>query len=36
MMFGSPWTGALYGGIAGLVLGLIPGEVRSQKKKDVE
>jgi hypothetical protein len=36
MMLGSPWTGALSGGIVGLVLGLIPGEIRSQQKKDVE
>jgi hypothetical protein len=36
MMLGSPWTGALYGGIVGLVLGLILGETRPQQKKDVE
>ena len=35
-MLGSPWTGALFGGIVGLVLGLLPVEIRSQQKKDVE
>jgi len=34
MMLGSPWTGALYGGIVGLVLGLIPGETRARQKND--
>jgi hypothetical protein len=36
MMLGSLWTGALYGGIVGLALGLIPGETESRQKKDVE
>jgi hypothetical protein len=36
MMLGSPWTGALCGGIVGLVLGLFPGEIQPQSKKDLE
>jgi hypothetical protein len=33
MILGSPWTGALYGGIVGLVLGLLPGENQQNDKK---
>gem|GEM_PF-5329889 len=33
-MMSNPWSGAVYGGVIGLFLALIPGESQSQPPED--